>query len=356
MLRRLVHWLQPIFFTLAIIAIVWFLADQWPALRTYPWRIHWGWLGAALFLSLASWALEIIVWQQLLATLGGKLSFWTASRIWFLSAIVRYIPGTIWQPLSITYYTRRHGVPPETAITSVILFQVIMALASAPILVAYFLWLDTKSLATEFAANLPSVVIWLILLPIIAFLLRPQWLIHLLNWGLTRMKRPPIAAKLTSLTLLTLILVALVDWLLWGSLFAAFTFAFAGDGIATNAAERFAIAPLLIASYPIANVIGLLTMISPSGFGIREGAFYLLLTPQIDGSVVTVIALGSRVWSIVGELLLASISYVFEQADRKGNNSQIAQATVDPIDPSLREPRGIATAELPSSHISSEIH
>lgn len=329
MLRRLVHWLQPIFLTLAIIAITWYLTSQWPTLRTYPWRIHWGWLTTALLLSLASWAVEIAIWQQLLAKLGGKLRFWAASRIWFLSAIVRYIPGTIWQPLSITFYTRRHGVTPETALTSILLYQVIITLASAPFLVAYFLWLDTKSLATEFAATLPSVVIWCVLLPIVAFLLRPQWLIHILNWLLVRIKRPPIAARLTSLTLLTLLFVALLDWFLWGSLFAAFTFAFAGEGIGTTVAEKVAIAPLLIASYPIANITGLLTMISPSGFGIREGAFYLLLTPQIDGSVVTVIALGIRVWSIIGELLLAFISYFFEQADQKNDRKNIARTNPD---------------------------
>src|SRR3954447_26190490 len=129
MLRRLVHWLQPIFLLLALVAIGWFLTQQWPALRTYPWRLNWEWFLITAVLTLAGWAVEIAIWWRLLAALGGYLSYWTAARIWFLSAIVRYIPGNIWQPLSLTLYCRRHGVAPEISITSIILYQVVILLA-----------------------------------------------------------------------------------------------------------------------------------------------------------------------------------------------------------------------------------
>jgi uncharacterized membrane protein YbhN (UPF0104 family) len=319
MLRRLVHWLQPTFLLLAIVAIGWFLASQWPTLRTYPWRLHWGWLLATCAFSLASWAVEIAIWRHLLATLGGKLPYLVAARLWFLSAVVRYVPGNVWQPLSLTLYSRRHGVSPEATITSLVLFQVVMLLAIAPILVVYFVWLDTKSLAAQFVANFPPALLWLALIPVLAFLLRPQWLVQLLNWGLARMKRTPLALQLTSGKLFLLIAVSLFDWLLWGAMFASFTFAVIGDELASGRSGEFTlaplqIAPLLVASYPIATLIGFLALITPSGFGVREGAFYLLLTPHIAGSVVTVIALGARVWGVVSELLAALISAPFERA------------------------------------------
>jgi uncharacterized membrane protein YbhN (UPF0104 family) len=318
MLHRLLRWLQPAFLILSVIAIGWLLAAQWPALRTYPWRLHWGWLLATCLLNLASWGLEIAIWRQLLSSLGGKLPFMAAARIWFLSAILRYLPGSVWQPISITLYSRRHGVSPEATITSLVLFQVVMLLAIAPILVAYFVWIDTKSLAAQLVAHLPPVLLWLVLAPVALFLLRPQWLVQLLNWGLARLKRPPLALRLTSLSLLGLLVAALVDWILWGGVFAAFVFAFAGDGIGSTAGN-LSPAPLLVASYSIANLVGFLSVVTPGGFGVREGAFYLLLTPQIAGSVVTVLALGIRVWNVLGELLFALISAPFEKmpaADR----------------------------------------
>ncbi len=318
MLRRFVQWIQPIFLLLALVAIGWFLVDQWPALRSYPWRLHWGWLLVTCAITLASWGVEIAIWHDLMAALGGRMPYWAAARIWFLSAIVRYIPGNVWQPLSLTLYSRRYGATPETSITSIVLFQVIMLLAVVPIFVVYFVWLDDKSLAAQLMGNVPSPLMWLALLPILIFLLRPQWLVAVLNWGLARMKRPPLAMQLSGTKLFILLAVGLVDWLLWGASFAAFTFAVASDGLGGNGLERqsadwLTLAPLLIAAYPIANVAGLVSFFTPSGFGAREGAFFLLLTPPLAGSVVTVVALGARVWGILTEVLLAAISWYYER-------------------------------------------
>ncbi len=347
MLRRLVGWLQPVVLLLSIIAIGWFLSSQWPVLRSYPWRLDGSWFAAAILLTLAGWGLEIEIWRHLLLSLGGKLPYQVAARNWFLSAVVRYIPGNIWQPLSLTLYSRRYGVAPEVTITSLVLFQVITLLAIAPILVIYFLWIDTRSLAAQFIAQLPPGLIWIALLPMVAFLLRPQWLVALLNWTLARLKRPPLAASLTSPMLLTMILMTALDWLIWGGAFAALTFALAGDGVA----ERATFAPLLIASYPIAYVIGFLSLITPSGFGVREGAMFLLLTPQIDGGVVTVIALAMRVWTTLGELVMALISAPFEHASSLALAANtVANTAADhpldathhphqPVDTLLREPR-----------------
>lgn len=311
MLRRLVSWSQPIFLCLALIAIGWFLASQWPILRTYPWHIDWGWLLAAFLLTWASWGVEIAIWKQLLASLGGKLDYWTAARIWFLSAIVRYIPGNIWQPLSLTLYARRHGVAPEATITSLLIFQVVSILAVAPILVAYFVWIDTKSLAAQFVGNVPPALLWTVMLPIVIFLVRPQWLIQLLNWGLTKVQRPTLDVQLTSGRLFNLIVVTLLNWLMWGGVFATLAFAIAGESLGNS---RETIAPVLIASFPIASIIGFLSLITPSGLGVREGVFYLLLTPQVSGTVIAVVALGIRVWAILNEVLLAAISAPFERA------------------------------------------
>jgi hypothetical protein len=271
-----------------------------------------------------------------------------AARIWFLSAVVRYVPGNIWQPISMTLYARRHGVPPEATITSLVLFQVIMLLAITPIFVVYFLWINTNSLAAHFVSQLPSWLLWSAMIPVAVFLLRTQWLVGTINWVLVLMKRPPLAARLTSGALCALLLVALIDWLLWGGVFASFTFAVAGDGVANRAAT----VPMLVASFSLASAISLLGFFTPNGFGVREGAFYLLLTPQIAGSVVAVIALGVRVWGILNELLMALICAPFEHAATAAPlNDSVTEPVIDAgvgasmsLEPSLREP--VVAADL----------
>lgn len=326
MFSRLVRWLQPLFLCLAALAIAWFLRSHWAALRAYSWQIDAPWLAASALLLLLSWALEIAIWRQLLRLVGGGLRYWQALRIWFLSAVVRYIPGNIWQPLSMTLYCRRYGVAPEATLTSIAFYQAIILLAAAPLAAAYLLWTGHNSLAAQWLVGVPPALVLLLLLPVALFLFWPQLLTAAMNWALVRVGRTPLHARLTSPALLALILAAMLDWLLWGATFAAFVFG-------VTAVDRAALAPLLVVSYPIAYAAGFLSLITPSGFGVREGAFYFLLVPQIDGAVVTVIALAMRVWTTLGELLLALVSAPFERERRAPAALYAPSLAEPPADP-----------------------
>lgn len=332
MFSRLVRWLHPLFLGLAALAIAWFLRSQWATLRAYPWRLDAGWLAASALLLLLSWTVEIAIWRRLLRLVGGRLTFLQAARIWFLSAVVRYIPGNIWQPLSMTIYARRYGVAPEATLTSIAIYQVIILLAAAPMTAAYMLWGERNSLAAQALDGIAPGLAWLILLPVLVFLLRPQWLLAAINWGLVRLRRDPLPVHLTSGALAALTGAAVIDWLLWGATFAAFTFGVSG----AETVARAELAPLLVISYPIAYAVGFLSVITPSGFGVREGAFYLLLAPQIDGAVITVVALAMRAWTTVGELLAALISAPFERAPVSPASHVVLPPADRPADAELR--------------------
>lgn len=302
MLLRFVHRLQPIILTLALALVVWVLYQQWPTLRDYPWRLDLGWLLAAVLLTLTAWFMEIVLWVQLIHHLGKqRLDLLSACRIWFLSAVVRYIPGNIWQPLSLTLYTHRRGIPVETTLTSLLLFQVLVLITTLPIALFFALWDVDTSLLGNFMGPVTYWLVGALLAGALALLIQPAWLMQLIGLILHRMGRQPLEARLNRGVLWALTAFTTAHWLVWGAAFAAFTYAFVGDGIV----NRGAVAPYLIASFSIAYAIGFLSFITPSGFGIREGAFYLLLVPRLDGAVVTVIALGMRAWTTAGELLLA---------------------------------------------------
>src|SRR5262245_25497666 len=98
---RIIQRLQPLFLALALLFIVLLLRSQWAELSHHTWHLNPAWLLVSAIFLLASWALEIQIWRQLLAVVGSRLSYWPAVRIWFLSAILRYVPGNIWQPLSM---------------------------------------------------------------------------------------------------------------------------------------------------------------------------------------------------------------------------------------------------------------
>ncbi len=302
-LRRL----QPIFFGVALLAMVLLLFSQWAELRAYDWQFDWRWLALSALLLLASWLMEIAIWRHLLYLFGGILPYGPALRIWFLSAVMRYIPGNVWQPLSMTVLCYRHGIRAEATLTGVALYQALILLAVAPLAALYVYATGSLGMISELVQGATW---WLVLAgmtPVVIFLLRPQWLIEAINWALAKLGRETLPLSLTSARLLALLLVAIVNWLLWGASFAALTFGLS----AFSPAEMARLAPHLVLSYPIAYAIGFLSFITPSGFGVREGAFFLLLAPVMEGSVVTVAALAMRVWTTAGELLMAGLSLLW---------------------------------------------
>jgi hypothetical protein len=300
----IVRRLQPLFVVLALLFVALLLRSQWDELLAHRWQLNPLWLAVATGLLLASWAVEIILWRSLLATVGGRLPYWSAVRIWFLSAVVRYIPGNIWQPLSLTLLGVQRGVPVAATLTSVILYQVIILLAVLPIATLYFGLTGNWGLLTDLLAALPSWLIFLGVVPVLVFVIWPNWLVSLVNWALRKIGRTPLPAGLSRVELVWALSLAILDWLLWGACFAALAFALQ----AYTPQQMVALAPHLVAIYAVAYAIGFVSFITPSGLGVREGAFFLLLAPLLGGGSVTAIAVGMRVFTTVGELIAAGVS------------------------------------------------
>lgn len=333
MQKRLIRWIQPIVLLLAVLFIGALLASQWSELRAYPWRLHAGWVALSALFMLMSWAIEIGLWRQILHLIANPqpdseqpsksaqapfLPFFSALRIWFLSAITRYIPGNVWQPLSLTLYCRGWGFTPEATVMSVLLYQVLLLLAAIPIAAIYFGVTRNFGLLSGYLQN---VAIWLLplgLIPLLIFLLRPDWLILCINWGLRKAGRDALNATLSWRDLLRLVLTAILHWITWGICFGALTLA-----LSDYSFEQMAeFAPHLIAVYAIAYTIGYLSVITPSGIGVREGAFFVLLAPLMGAPAVTVAALAMRLWTTIGELFAAAISAGFDLYHRRANRQK----------------------------------
>jgi len=283
------------------------LASQWQALRTFQWQFRPGWLLLSFVLLALGALLELSIWRFLLAGLGGVLRWRRAAETWFLSNIVRYIPGNIWQPMSITVYSQERGIPYPVTLMSLLLFQITIMLAVAPLAAVYFTVTGNWGLLTGYLSGAAGWLIALGLTPLAVFLLRPALLVDMINWVLERTARKQIATELTRLNLFGMLGIALADWLLWGCAFAALSF-----GVQQySTAQVVELAPHLIAAYPIAYAIGFLSFITPSGIGVREGAFYLLLAPIAGAGAATIVGLAMRVWTTLGELVGAGLALLF---------------------------------------------
>ncbi len=83
--------------------------------------------------------------------------------------------------------------------------------------------------------------------------------------------------------------------------------------------------PMLIGIYPFAWSIGFLSLITPGGLGVREGILSMLLELCLPPATATLVALLSRVWVMIAEILLAGVAWGFYRRQKRMNaNSQDA--------------------------------
>ncbi len=286
-------WLTAGVFVLALAFLIALLVSQWQQLQTFAWQVTPGWVLLALVILWLTWLLELNQWRFILGRLGGPLPYRRAAQIWFLSNVIRYIPGNVWQFLGMAEMAARNGVPRLVTLASIAIHQAISTLAGLLLAALYFAitgtatWLDTL-----------RPLLWLA--PIALVFLHPRILQWALNWALALVKRPPVQVTLTLRDLLRLFGAYLVVWLGFGLGFAALVRAF--TPLTPGAV------PWLIAAFAAAYVLGYLSLLTPSGLGVREGVLVLLLQPLLPAPLPVVIALAARIWMTLGELGAAGVA------------------------------------------------
>jgi len=299
--------LQLLFLILALGFLLVMVIDQWESLRAYHWQIRWDWLLLSALMLVLSWIVEVSIWRRIIALMGERLTFRTAWRIWFFSAITRYIPGNIWQPLSMTVMAQEQGVRVVATLTSIILYQLGNLLSTMLIAAVYFPLSGNLGLLADFLPPKMAQSMAIFLIPLGIFLLRPALLIHAMNWALRRLQRPALPLQLRSGDMVQLVVSVTAVWFLIGSSFLFLTTALS----ASSPPETYRHAVDLIAAYPLSYAAGYLSFVTPSGLGVREGVAFLLLAPVIGGATATIAALAMRLWISVGELLAAGMGWLW---------------------------------------------
>ncbi|MFZ2487918.1 MAG: DUF2079 domain-containing protein [Anaerolineae bacterium] len=281
----------------ALVLAVGFLAallvTQWQALRSYPWQLRPAWLLPSFACLLLSSLFELSIWWFLLNRLGSRLAWGRAAQTWFLSNAVRYIPGNVWQFLGMAELAADDGVNRVTTFTSIVLHQALnMTVGLALALVGFAF--------TGQASWLQTVRPFLILAPLALIICHPRVLEWLLNKLLTALKRPPLHITLTFAQLLVAALGYAGVWLLSGAGFALLVATFTPITLAQTGA--------LLAAWIAAYVIGYLSLLTPGGLGVREGALVALLAPWFVAPLPTVISLAARLWAVVFDLVGAGVA------------------------------------------------
>jgi len=100
-------------------------------------------------------------------------------------------------------------------------------------------------------------------------------------------------------------------WLLWGIGFLSLT----------ASLTETVLTPSIVFCFPLAGTLGIISLFSPGGIGVREGIIvYYLSLCNIELTDAVTISAVSRLWFLIGEILIFVIGYIAEKRDRKISN------------------------------------
>jgi len=270
------------------------LRRDWRGVSDYIWNAQSWLLSLSFIFMLAQWFMIALEWKVIVRSLGGELGLRKGMRIYFLSNLGRYIPGSVWYVLGRAYLGEREEVSAAVVSTSIVMENalatvsgmLLSALASPLFLSQYgrgslYAGMAVGALGLIFLH--PSLMSWL--LSLLARLLRR-------SSGVT-----PVGGYLATLGLL---LGYIFIWAFRGIAFFMLLYSLCPIPLAWLPT----IGGILAASY----IVGFLVPFAPGGLGVREGVIVLLLGQYVPLPAAAAAAILLRIWSTLSELIWAGVS------------------------------------------------
>jgi hypothetical protein len=279
---------QYVFFTIAVVYFGLKVRSEWEDLLRLPETVHPNWwmvLGSAGWVAL-SYIVLIETWRQIVIAWGGKLSWPTAARIWFISNLGRYVPGKVWQIGAMGALAQEAGVSSVAAVGSALVVNLVNLLAGVLVVVI---------------AGSPLVIghgsaLFVALGVFCVLVIGSPWLLP----PLARLARRvtgrdiPIPA-IPPLAIIFAVAGCSLAWNLYGLAFHDLTVALFG-----GAAGRHS---YYTAVFTLSYLAGYITLFAPGGIGVRETTLVTLLAAAglETGPQATALAIASRLWLTVLE-------------------------------------------------------
>ena len=239
----------------------------------------------------AYYLLFTVAWQRMLAAWGLEIPYLVALQAEMASILAKYVPGTVWIPAARIAALRRFGI----RATPLVLASMLLEAGLSGLAGVLVFFVSLLSVGFDEAPVLP-----LLLLALIAAVgLHPR----IFTPGIRRLLRPFGGADLPPLpysTLVGLLGYYCLTWLVGGT---AVFFLMRSLGASPSAADI----PYLGGVAAVSAIVAFLSLITPSGLGVREASMYgLLLAITTKGVALGVTVLNRlTITAVEGLLLLA---------------------------------------------------
>lgn len=251
-------------------------------------------LGLVLLIDIAIQMATALSWRSILQAFDHRIGVWRAIRVHSRALLARYVPGNIWHVVGIATWLAEDGVPIATAVTTILLENIYQVLGSALIAGAGIpWWLHAGYIRLPYLSLTIGVAI-------AAALSHPRVFNRITAAALRLLRKPPLDHTFSTRRSIQFL-----------SLYAAI---FIGQGLALyilaasvpNA--HFGITDA-IGMYAISWLVGYLSILTPSGIGVREAVLTILLARVMPIETALVVAILNRVLLIFSELITAALPF-----------------------------------------------
>ena len=302
---------------LVVAAAAWFLfrtiERNWRDIRGYPWHVDPLLLCASVVALVAVLVWGVFVWSQVLRRFEHPpVPLLTLQRIWFLSNLAKYIPGSVFQLVTAAQLSRSAGLSAAVLLTS-LLVHTSLSLVAAVVVAAWTLaaGLFPAPLAPWVVAGVTAAAVLIV---------HPRVLNAVLGAIPRLLKRNVIGWNGSWLGGMSLVGLAMVNWTLYGGAYYLF--------VRSLTPISPAAVPVLTGVNALAFVAGVLSPL-PGGLGVRETAMQQLLLPLLPAGVAGVISVAARLWSVSAELIGGALVLAFTRGGLQGA-APPAEAPADP--------------------------
>ena len=296
-LRRL---LAPIAIGVVVIAWAAFIWGQIDALRALAWQASPALLAAAVLLGAIYYVVLAFCWALLLRRMRAQaVPFVPAVRVWLFSMVSRDIPGNVWHILSRARMAQQLGVSRTAVVSSASIEQVLTILAAFSVAALTMpAWQTTTGQALD-----PMLATTIVVATLIGLVcLHPRIFGRLLAAVGTRLGRPDMTWQYRYVDILIITAVFAVAHVCSGLALATVT----ADIVEIDGAQL----PLIIGAASAAWALGYLSLLTPSGLGVREGVLTGLLALALPLPAATIASLLFRVTITFGELLAVALFWI----------------------------------------------
>ncbi len=237
----------------------------------------------AFVLNLGGLFCSLMVWRELLADLGSRLSVTEAWRIMFIGQLGKYVPGSIWPVLAQSELGADRGISRSRTALSVLLGYAVMTCSGAVVAAV------TLPFAT--AASVDQYFWILFLLPVAIVALSPPVLNRMLRLVLRLSRQPGLEQGVSFKGLARTMAWAVAGWSFNGLMVYVLMRQLAGDAQGTLLVS--------VGAYSLSWAAGFLAVFAPAGTGVREAVMVAVLHMRTTAAIALVIALVTRALAVL---------------------------------------------------------